>query len=69
MIKQRALLAHSGSTLTTPPHRVYRFLISSKAKWSTPTEKVLMTLRLAPVVQKTHTCEGHPGNPYLLFLR
>lgn len=36
------------------PSCIYRFLISSKAKWSTPTDSVLMTLRLGPVVQKTH---------------
>lgn len=34
------------------PSCTYRFLISSKAKWSTPTDIVLMTLRLAPVGQK-----------------
>lgn len=47
-----------GSALTPGPFQsascFYRFLISSKAKWSTPTDMVLMTLRLAPVMQKKH---------------
>lgn len=76
MSKLRTLLARSGSAL--PPSCIYRFLISSKAKWSTPTDKVLMTLRLAPVVQKTHMSVlmgfkamlwGRSRDTYLLFLK
>lgn len=61
----------SPHSLAPPqPHLrcVYRFLISSKDKWSTPTEKVLMTLRLAPVVQKTQCLRAIPGTPTYYFL-
>lgn len=42
------------SSLPSPPgrtaarHRSYRFLISSRARWSNPTDMVLMTFRLGP---------------------